>query len=338
MDCFEYTLYNMKKTMLLAAMAVMMLAGCKENDTVFVLPSAGDLVLYRTDNMAASVAAASADTLKALGINAVSVDHRYISAGDELKRTIGELHKRGIALLGSADTDVVSAMFGCAQAGLDGFVCGMSDSLSVDELGAAVSEARSATPAKLLMIADATSQELFSAGFDANVSAEFTDSLAAVFCRDSSALKMVIADDEEYAGVPSGKASLRYVPDSVMNIGGGAAVAASAAVIATRGGMIVRQGQENNPSVRRLLRIHAAEPGLHSSSMSSYSDNEAYILEKVSGEDRYLLVLNVKDSTLAVPIPASWRNVPFTNLVTGKKGRAGGRMPVTPYELRILKK
>ncbi|MGM9765006.1 MAG: hypothetical protein ACI3ZO_01485 [Candidatus Cryptobacteroides sp.] len=328
----------MKKTILLAAMAVMMLAGCKENETAFVLPSAGELVLYRTDNMAASGAASSADTLKALGINAVSIDFRYIADGDELKRAISELHKRGIALLGCADVDVASAMLGCAQAGLDGFVCGMSDSLSLDELGSAVSDARSATPSKLLMIADATSQELFSAGFDANISAEFTDSLSAVFCRDSSALKMVIADDEEYAGVPAGKASLRYVPDSVMNIGGGAALAASAADIVTRGGMIVRQGQKNNPALRRLLRINAAEPGLHSSSMSSYSDNEAYILEKISGEERYLLVLNVKDSTLAVPIPDSWRNVPFTNLVTGKKGRTGGRMPVTPYELRILKK
>lgn len=323
---------------MMAAAAVMMLAGCKGNETVFVLPSVQDLVLYRADNMSIDEAVSSADTLKALGINAISLDCRYLSQGEGLKSSVNELHKRGIALLGSSDSDVASAMSSCVVVGADGFLCGMSDSLSVDELREAVGAARSSSASRLLMIADDSSYELFQAGFDANISSEFTDSLTAVFCRDSSALKMVIADDEEYAGVPSGKASLRYVPDSVFNIGGGAAMAASAAVIVTRGGVIVRQGQENVPSVRHLLRIHAADPGLHSASMNSYSDNEAYILEKISGEDKYLMVLNVRDSTLAVPVPEAWRNVPFTNLVTGKMGRTGGRMPVTPYELRILKK
>lgn len=321
----------------MAAAAMMLMAGCKESETVFVLPSATDVVLYQAD-MSLSGVVSAADTLKALGVNVVSVNADYLGAGDEMRNAVKELHRRGIALLGSADVNVASVMSSCAQSGVDGFFCGLSDSLSVDELRSSVSGARSATASPLLMIANGTSADLFSAGFDANVSSEFVDSLSLVFCQDSSALKMVIADGEEYAGVPSGKASLRYLPDSVANAGDGMAFAAAAAMFATRGGVIVRQGQENNQAFRKMMRIHAGNPGLHSASAGSYSDNEAYILEKISGEERYLLVLNVRDSTLALPIPTSWTNVPFSNLVTGKKGRTGGRMPVTPYEVRILKR
>ena len=46
---------SMRKKILMAAAAVMMLAGCKGNETVFVLPSAQDLVLYRADNMSLSL-------------------------------------------------------------------------------------------------------------------------------------------------------------------------------------------------------------------------------------------------------------------------------------------
>ena len=52
----------------------------------------------------------------------------------------------------------------------------------------------------------------------------------------------------------------------------------------------------------------------------------------------YLVVVNVRDSTLAASVPQAWRDIPLTNLVNGKSVRIGGRLPLTPFEYRIFKK
>lgn len=255
------------------------------------------------------------------------------------------------------------------EAGVDGFRCDAADMVPADFWKTAIDTLNARAGRPLLMLAEGNSPETFKAGFQLNYAWQYLAALRNVFVDDSSAVQLIQADTAEYNRIPDGKYKIRFTTNhdeatkksTVDEFGGkNGALAAFAAAIYTRGAALVYGEQEvaypdtinffkytpvdwkSNPDVRsgyrKLISIFKENPALHLEAPESYSDHDVLMYQKTGEDAKYLVVINVRDSSFAVPVPEAWRNTPVTNLVNDKSVRVGGRMPLAPYEYRILKK
>ena len=255
------------------------------------------------------------------------------------------------------------------EAGVDGFRCDVADFVPSDFWAEAISAIRGNAGRKILMLAEGNEPKTFEGGFDMNYGWDYMKTLRNVFCNDSSATQFIDADLEEYSKLPAGKVKLRFITNhdeatkkSTVDEFGGTkgAIAAFVATVFTNGAALVYGEQEvaypdtinffkyqqvdwtSNNDVRQeyrmLLKIFKENPILHGAGAVSFSNYDVLAYEKFSGGEKYLVVVNVRNKNSVITLPLGWRNVPFRNLVTGKMGRSGERMPLEPYEYRILKK
>lgn len=255
------------------------------------------------------------------------------------------------------------------EAGVDGFRCDVADFVPADFWRDAISAIRAEAGRPILMLAEGNEPKTFEGGFDMNYGWDYMNTLRNVFCSDSSATQLIDADIEEYSKLPAGKVKLRFITNhdeatkkSTVDEFGGVAGALSAFVstIFTNGAALVYGEQEvaypdiinffkyqpvdwsSNNDVRQayrtLLRIFNENPGLHGPGAVSFSNHDVLAYEKKTADGDYLVVANVRNRNVVIAMPMQWRDVPFDNLVSGRKGRAGERMPLAPYEYRILKK
>lgn len=255
------------------------------------------------------------------------------------------------------------------EAGVDGFRCDVADQVPSDFWKEAIDSLKACAGRPILMLADGADSATFDAGFQLNYAWTYLGTLRNVFAHDSSAVQLIQADSAEYSNIPEGKFKLRFTTNhdeaaknSTLGDYGGkkGALAAYVAAIFTRGAALIYGEQEAaypdsinffnyvpvdwkaNPDVReeyrRLLSIFKSEPELHLGAPKSYTDHDVLMYEKDGKAADYLVVVNVRDSTLAASVPQAWRDIPLTNLVNGKSVRIGGRLPLTPFEYRIFKK
>ena len=255
------------------------------------------------------------------------------------------------------------------EAGVDGFRCDVADAVPADFWKEAITAIRNTAARPILMLAEGNDPETFKGGFDMNYGWDYMNALRDVFCRDSSARKLIAVDADEYAKIPLGKVKLRFITNhdeatkksTVDEFGGKqGALAAYVSAIFTHGAALLYGEQEvaypdtinffryqqvdwnANADVRaayrRINHIFRDHPVLHGDGVDSFTDDDVLMYEKRGENNQYLVMVNVRDSSFAVKTPSAWQNVEFTNLVTGKKGRSGARVPLKPYEYRILMK
>ena len=255
--------------------------------------------------------------------------------------------------------------------GVDGFRCDVADQVPVDFWSNCISTLRSAAaPRRLIMLAEGTNPDNFTAGFDLNYAWEFMGAIAQVMKNGEKVGKLVTVDENEYSKLERGKFKLRFTTNhdeatkaSPITLYGGvrASMAAFVATTMIHGGMLIYGSQEvgypetinffkyvpvnwaANPELRneykKLIAIYNEHPSLRSSGKMTQSDddeNNVLCVDRVLNNDNVLVIVNVRNAENSIELPAMWANRTATNLMTGEPMELSSRLTLKPYQYLLL--
>lgn len=258
---------------------------------------------------------------------------------------------------------IKSMIYWVREAGVDGFRCDVADWVPADFWSQCIDALRGFSGRKILMLAEGNDPATLEAGFDMNYAWDYLDALRSVFCADSSARKLLAANEAEYAVMPAGKVKLRFTTNhdeaakksTVEEFGGvQGALAAYAAAIFMNGAALVYGEQEvawpepisffrynpvdwtAHPEVRaeyrRLIGIFKEHPDIHGGDISSCTEDDVLMFEKAS---RYLVAVNVRNAERTVPLPETWRSVRRSNLLDASQEAPSDSLTLPPYAYRL---
>ena len=176
-------------------------------------------------------------------------------------------------------------------------------------------------------------------------------------------------DSLEYAGLPEGKVKLRFTTNHDENVKMSpvreffSPEGSKAAFVATtfiHGGVLIYGSQEvaypgkinffsyaeidwnANSHIYEeycaLMKVYNSEPALRKGAMGPYPDNNVLVFERVDGEDKILVVINMRDTQQHIVLPDAWKGRTCTDLVSGKTVTlASGRDLLRPFEYYVVK-
>ena len=261
---------------------------------------------------------------------------------------------------------IESMIYWVRECGVDGFRCDVADMVPADFWKECIDAIREAAGRPILMLAEGNSPENLISGFDLDYGWDYMHALRDVFCRDSSVLKLLRVNEEEYARLPEGKFKLRFTTNhdeatklsTVSEFGGPqGALAAYAATIYMNGAALIYGQQEvaypqtinffnytpvdwtANPDVRseyrQMLHIFTEHPAIHDSDNLSFSTDDILALQK--GEN-YLVIVNVRPEAHEFPTPDGWAGVEIKDLRSGATIELGENIALSKYQYMLLMK
>ena len=263
---------------------------------------------------------------------------------------------------------MIDAMkFWVNEAGIDGFRCDAADFVPYDFWKQAIDSLRNIPGRKLLMLAEGKRKDHFQAGFEMNYAWDFMTALRDVFIRDSSALLLYRTDSMEYDSIPEGCVKLRFTTnhDEASKLSPvveyqGERSSMSAFVIAAflRGGALIYGSQEvgypepinffhyvpvdwtSKPALRaeyaRLMHLYNTLPALRKGQTLPCPDEDCILFEKRLGDDRILVMANVRPDAMRPVLPESWQGRTVTDLMTGERLTLEQAFALDAYAYRIF--
>jgi hypothetical protein len=176
------------------------------------------------------------------------------------------------------------------------------------------------------------------------------------------------ADSSEYAGLPAGKVKLRFTTNHDEHVkmspvreffGNDGSLAAFVATAFIHGGILVYGCQEigypgkinffnyaemdwdANPGMvqeyKDLIALYKSHPALRRGSLVPYPHNDVLIFERVEDSETLLVMVNLRDSQVQAPVPASWQGRKAEDLLSGKSVSFGATELMRPFEYVIVK-
>ena len=267
---------------------------------------------------------------------------------------------------------MIDAMrFWVDSVGVDGFRCDVADAVPVDFWTECISNLRAAAkPRRLIMLAEGTNLENFTAGFDLNYAWDFMRAIDKVMKGEARVNHLVAVDKNEYKDLGPGKFKLRFTTNHdeatkyspIKQYGGvRASMAAFVATTMLHGGMLVYGSQEvgypetinffkyvpvnwnANSELReeykKLIAVYNEHPALRSSGkVTAYDDDENSVLcvDRVLNNDNVLVMVNVRNHPSSIDVPGMWSNKTVTNLMTGQDVPLGKKITLEPYQYLLL--
>ena len=254
------------------------------------------------------------------------------------------------------------------EAGVDGFRCDAVDFVPADFLQQANDSLRNIPDKKLLLLAEGMRKDHFDSGFDLNYAWEFHNRMRDVYRNDSCASLLFTANDDEYKDIPIGKRKLRFstnhdeaAKESPIQewINERGSMSAFATILFFPGCPMIYSSQEvgypfpinffthtqidwsSNFKLKKeyenLLSIYNNYEVLRKGELKAYPDENILLFERISGYDKYLVVINVRNSEQKIKLPEDIANRPFKNLYTKRNLSLSEVLTLQPYEYLILK-
>ena len=267
---------------------------------------------------------------------------------------------------------MIDAMrFWVDSVGVDGFRCDVADQVPAEFWMDCIKTLRTAAaPRELIMLAEGSRPENFTAGFDLNYAWEFMRAIDKVMAEGAKVGTLIAVDKNEYKDLDRGKYKMRFTTNHdestkatpVKQYGGvRASMAAFVATTMLHGGMMIYGSQEvgypepinffkyvpvdwnANPALReeykKLIAIYNNHPALRSSGkVTAFDDDQNNILcvDRVLNNDNVLVIVNVRDTPHSIEVPRMWSNRAVTNLMTGEEMQLGSRVTLQPYQYLLL--
>lgn len=264
---------------------------------------------------------------------------------------------------------MIDAMkFWVDSAGIDGFRCDAADFVPYDFWKQALDSLRALPHHPLLMLAEGKRKDHFAAGFDMNYAWDFLESARKVFRKDSCASLLFDADRAEYDSLAAGKIKLRFTTNhdeaakmSPVKEFGGERGAMAAFVLSTylHGGALIYGSQEvgyperidffhycpvnwqANPALRKefvkLMMLYNEHPAIRKGNLKTYPCCHVAVFEKEAGGERFLILVNVRNSAQTVTLPQAWQNHSSMNLSADISEELNDTVSLSPYEYKIFK-
>lgn len=264
---------------------------------------------------------------------------------------------------------MIDAMkFWVVEVGVDGFRCDVADGVPADFWKEAIDELRAAAGNRsLLMLAEGKQVDNFTiGGFDMNYGWDYKDVLVKVF-KGAPATDLIAADSAEYAQLPAGKKKLRFTTnhdhatevEPCVEFGNDrGAMAAWVASVFPNGGALIYGSQEVGypepinffkyvpvdwtaksqiyEEYEELLELYNEHPALRKGQLTTYPDKDVFMFEKRDGDDRFLILVNVRNAESTITIPEAWVGRELDNEMNDKDMILKSQHTLAPYEYLIL--
>ena len=278
-----------------------------------------------------------------------------------------------VADLNFDNTDMRSAMidamkYWVLQANVDGYRCDYADGVPADFWTEAIASLRSIPNRQLVMLAEGDRTDHYTAGFDMTFAWAYYTQLKNVF-QGQPAFTINATSANEYLNVPAGKHKLRFTTNHDQSAweatpptlfgGVDGATAATVAQVFMRGVPLIYTGQEvgrlttvpffsNSPidwsanlamvnNYRAIYSIYAGSEAARKGSVTLYAANDAILVERIFNGEHLLVVVNVRNTAVSVPMPAALLNTAWTEALTGATEFIGNTMGMMPYQYKILR-
>lgn len=264
---------------------------------------------------------------------------------------------------------MIDAMkFWITEVGIDGFRCDVADGVPADFWKDAIDQLRAAAGnRKIVMLAEGKRLDNFTVGgFDMNYGWDYKDELVKVF-NGAPASDLIAADKAEYDSLPAGKVKLRFTTNHdhatetepcVQFTNDRGAMAAYVASIFPHGGALIYGSQEvgypepinffkyvpvdwtAKPEIykeyKELIELYNEEPALRKGSLTTYPDADVLVFEKADGDDRFLVLVNVRNERKTVQTPQDWVGRETEDEITDQKMKLGESVTLNPFQYLIL--
>ena len=255
-------------------------------------------------------------------------------------------------------------------ANMDGFRCDYADGPPTDFWKQAIDTLRNISSHKLLMLAEGSRANNFSAGFDYNFSFAYFEKLKAIYANNQSALALDSLNKSEYIGSSTGNEVVRYLSNHDVNGSDGTPLdlfggrkGSMAAFVATaymKGVPMIYNGQEVgtpfrltfpftsskidwsiNPDIsvefKKIINFRNSSIAIRRGDLSSYSTQDVIAFTKTSGSEKVFVIANLRNKTINYSLPTNLSTSTWLDAMNGGVVPLTNQLSLPPFTYLVLK-
>jgi glycosidase len=281
-----------------------------------------------------------------------------------------------VAALNFTNTDMRKAMiramkYWVYQANIDGYRCDAADFVPYDFWQQAIDSLRAITNHKLLLFAEGTRPDHFTAGFQLMYGMTFYYNMVNNIYHASGSVKSIDSvNTVEYATATSANnQAVRYISNHDVDnndgtpldlLGGKNGSLAAFVVTATMKGVpMIYNGQEVGCSIKlnffnhstvidwtinpdmvqtysNILHFRDSSQIIKQGTLVSYSSNDVCVFTKTYNGATALIIANLRNTGISYDVPSALVNTDWINHFDGQNYSIGSQISLQPYEYRIL--
>lgn len=269
-------------------------------------------------------------------------------------------------------TAMIKAMkYWVYSANCDGFRCDYSDGPPFDFWQEAIDSLRNISTHKLLLLAEGTRTDQYSAGFNYTFGFRFYGELKKVFNENAATTNLDNVIAREFNNVSDTNSVVHYITNHDVNSSDGTPLALycgktgslTAFIIAAymKGTPMIYNGQEiaypnqltfpftsstidwtMNKDVladyKKVIAIRNGSQAIKRGVMKSFSSKDVCAFTKTFENETVLVIANVRNLNIGFTLPATLSNTSWQDAFTGINKNLGEQLTLEPYSCLILKK
>ena len=258
------------------------------------------------------------------------------------------------------------------QANIDGYRCDAADFIPVDFWQQAIKSLRGISTHKLLLFAEGTRKDNYTAGFQLEYGMAFYNNMVnRIFGTHQSVKSIDILNTTEYHDASGEDQVVRYTSNHDVDQSDGAPVTTlggkqgslAAFVVAAymKGVPMIYDGQEvgcpeklsffnkstpidwsTNPELtgeyQRIIGLRNASDAIKRGELRSFDDDDVCAFTKTLSSEQILVVVNLRNEPLTYPTPESLVGDGWKDAYSGAATTVPSQFDLQPYEYHVYKK
>lgn len=279
-----------------------------------------------------------------------------------------------VAALNFTNTDMRKAMIRAMQfwvytANIDGYRCDAADFIPADFWKTALDSLKNIPGHKVLLFAEGTRKDHFTAGFQLEYAMGFYYTLRDQVFKAGRSVKLIDSlNIVEYTNATAGAQVVRYISNhdvdnadgTPLDLFGGKTGSMAAFVVAAymKGTPMIYNGQEVgcpvklnyfnnsttidwtiNPDMRmeykKLLAFRNNSAAIRSGTLQSYDSDDICAFTKTSGTNTVLVLVNLRNTAIDYALPSALTNTDWTDVFDGTAQHAGSIISLPAYGYKI---
>jgi glycosidase len=256
------------------------------------------------------------------------------------------------------------------EANIDGFRCDYADGVPTASWKQIIDSLRAIPNRNLIMFAEGSSKDLFTAGFDLIFGWNFYSKLKDLYDNNTSVNTVVLAHNTDYSGMAANKHILRWISnhddnawdETAVNIfkGQEGALAAFTVTSYLGGVPLIYNGQEvgfnsklqffqnsttkidwaANPDVlakyKKLIAFRTGSTAVKTGTLETFQNADVMAFKRKSGNEEVVVLVNLRNTVQELSLPPGVANTNWTNALTDQSISLTGSISLQGYEYLVL--
>ena len=264
---------------------------------------------------------------------------------------------------------MISAMkYWTLHANIDGFRCDAADYVPFDFWKQAIDSLHAMKSRNLILLAEGSRNDHFTAGFQMNYAWDFLATLKNVFVNKNNTSAIFSTNTAENAVLSGTQRKLRFTTNhdesgtiTPVELFGGkkGALAASVVAICLQGVPLIYCGQEAGVSspltystqkpinwtlnldmtsaYKRLLGFYNSSAALRKGTLQTFGNNDVLVFSKKYLNENVLIMVNTRNQIIDYPVPGSLVSTTWTNVLNNGSYYLPSSVILDPFQYLILK-